>query len=77
MNTIQAEWEFFKKKVITDHVPVEQMHDMKNLFYSGALSTLAILMDISHENMSIDAGAQVIENLRKEIIEFLDINMKE
>lgn len=70
MNTIQSKWEDLSKKIFHPDIPEIQVKEMRKAFYLGAFASLSIMLNISDENFSEEAGAKVIENLRQECINF-------
>jgi len=71
MNTVQVEWESFRRAMDPD-VSIEQVQEMKIAFYGGAASVLTLLSGISQCNVSLDAGAHVLEGLWDECRHFAE-----
>lgn len=70
MDTIKSAWMDFKSKVIPADASVVQKMEMKRAFYAGATSTLAILDDISSDDVPDEVGAAIINGLAKEVTSF-------
>lgn len=64
MNTIQEQWENFKKHVIPHDAPEIQVTSMKQAFYGGASGLLMFLMRLE---VDTEAGAQMLEFIRQEL----------
>lgn len=69
MNTIQEQFESFKKDVIKVNAPSAQMHDMRIAFYGGAGVMLMLMKSIS-DKYTEDVAAEILTGIDKEIETF-------
>ena len=70
MNTIQQQWEGFKKNVVPNDAPEIQVSEMRIAFFGGASALLALTTEISYH--SEDAGVEMLEGLHDECRRFAD-----
>lgn len=70
MNTIQAHWEDFRKSVVPAEASPGQVRDMQRAFYGGAAAIMSIMSDIGTDDVSDDAGIQVLAGLEDELKRF-------
>lgn len=70
MNTIQEQWEDFKKNVIPVSAPDIQVAEMQKAFYAGAYASIMVMVKISAEGVSENAGAEIFETLKNECESF-------
>ena len=69
MNTMREKWDVYETMVIPkDAGPIQRL-ETKSGFYAGALSALEILHEIP--DVDDDAGAEILEELWKEVLAFL------
>ena len=69
--TINSEWASLVKAMFGDG-PISQIqHDeMRKAFYGGAATVINIMIGVSSDSVSEEAGAEIFECLRQECIEF-------
>lgn len=69
--TINSEWESLVKAMFGDG-PISQIQydEMKKAFYAGAATVIKIMIGVSDDSVSEEAGAEIFEGLRQECIEF-------
>lgn len=69
--TINSEWKSLVKAMFGDG-PISQIqHDeMQKAFYGGAATVINIMIGVSDDSISEEAGAEIFEGLRQECIEF-------
>ena len=68
MNTIQEQWDTFRKLVIPKNAPPIQVIEMKLAFYGGVEAMMRIQFNIT--DLSEDAGVAILEETRKELDQF-------
>ena len=66
LNTISAQWEALSATVMPKGVSLEQMQEMRRLFYAGALAMLHLQLVIGEDSFSEDAAIAVIEGWHEE-----------
>lgn len=70
-NTIRSYWNGLISACFAEIDISKTQHDeMQKAFYAGAAAVISIMIDISSDNMSDEAGAELFESLRQEIIDF-------
>lgn len=69
-NTIKSMWKDLCNAIFTQKVSRAQYEDMKGCFYAGATAVLSIMGKMADDDVPIEAGATVYENLRQEVISF-------
>lgn len=52
-----------------------QYEELKKAFFAGAATIIDILIKSAHMNLTDDQGAAIFENLRQQVIKFIE-NMK-
>lgn len=72
MNSMQSEWESFKKEVISPRAPDVQFKEMRNAFYAGAIAMIKIHHCIGDGKISEEAGFKILLGLHEEAQEFID-----
>jgi len=70
MNTIQEQWGDFRKNVVPISAPDIQVSEMQKAFYAGAYASIMVMIKISAEDVSEDAGVQIFETLKNECESF-------
>lgn len=69
--TINSEWESLVKAMFGDSpIPQIQHDEMKKAFYLGAATVIEIMIGVSDDSVSEEAGAEIFEGLRQECIKF-------
>ena len=66
MNTIQSNWEDFRKKVVPQNASNIQIAEMRKAFYAGAYAAISIMVKIGAEDVSEEAGVEILETLKNE-----------
>lgn len=69
--TINSEWASLVKAMFGDG-PISQVQydEMQKAFYGGAATVINIMIGVSDDSISEEAGAEIFEGLRQECIEF-------
>lgn len=70
LRTIAAGWESLATQVLPKDAPPIQTTESRRAFYAGATVVLAILNDISGDDISEDAGVAMLETLQAETLAF-------
>jgi len=70
MNTIQAQWSTFEAMVVPKKASPVQRQEMRRAFYAGAEAMMRIQWAIGDENISEDAGVQILEGCYDEVRRF-------
>lgn len=69
--TINSEWRSLMDAIFPgDTINAIQHDEMKKAFYAGASSALNIMISGADEGLSDEAGAEIFEGLRQEVLEF-------
>lgn len=72
MNTIQEQWESFRKAVIPPTAGPVQVQEMRRAFYAGAEAMWRINMAIGEDSVSEDGGVAILEGVNQEIRQFVE-----
>lgn len=67
MNTVKEKWESFSAATIPAKASKEQVTDMRNAFYAGAMVVMDIQYAIGGDAYSEEAGVAVLEGLHEEM----------
>ena len=70
MRTIQEQWDSFEALVLPKDAPAVQVQEMRRAFYGGAQIMLFALMKIGDDDLSEEAGANILEGYNQEMSEF-------
>lgn len=70
MNTVQDQWERFRKHVVPKDAPPVQVQEMRRSFYAGVEAMLRIQFAISDGAMSEDAAVAILEGVHDECCRF-------
>jgi|WetSurMetagenome_2_1015567.scaffolds.fasta_scaffold03374_3 hypothetical protein len=70
MNTIQSQWESFKEQAMPGTASLTQKIEMEKAFYAGAFSVLILMLNIGGDDISEEAGVQMLETLHEECRQF-------
>jgi len=70
MRTIKDQWGSFERLVLPVDAPPIQVQEMRRAFYGGAQIMLLALMEIGDNDVSEEAGANIIEGYSQEMSEF-------
>lgn len=65
---IEKEWERYNSEVIPSTAGEIQRTECKRAFYAGGWSVMRYLLALSEDDVSEDDGANVIEEMRQEIL---------
>lgn len=69
--TINSEWQSLVDALFPgDTIPAIQHDEMQKAFYAGAATVINIMIGVSDDSVSEEAGAEIFEGLRQECIEF-------
>lgn len=70
MNTVQEQWQTFEALVMPANAPPIQRQEMRRAFYAGAEAMMRVQWNIGGEEISEDAGVQILEGCRDELQRF-------
>jgi len=71
MNTIQEGWESYLETVVHKEAGAVQVRETKQAFYSGCISLLPLLREISGGVHSKDATQGIVAGLNAEAVKFV------
>jgi len=63
-------WIQFAERILPEHASAVQRQEMRRAFYAGAMMLLMDLAELGDEDVSEDAGAEVLEATRREVEAF-------
>jgi hypothetical protein len=67
---IKKEWDSFAKAVLPADVHPVQYSEMRRAFMGGAHAMLTLMLSLSGDDVSEEAGAVVLEEARMELVAF-------
>lgn len=70
MNTIQSEWEHFRKGTISKDASITQISELRNAFYAGASCAFMLYNDLANPKYSNDVVFAMFENIINEIEDY-------
>lgn len=70
MSTVHEQWVLFERMVVPKSAGESQRLETRRAFYAGAEAMARILMVISAEGVSEDAGVQMLEGCHDELRRF-------
>lgn len=76
-NTVQEAWEQYAANVVPPEAGDAQRVETRRAFYGGALSVVNIMIAISDQEISEDAGAAIFEGVRQECVAFYQRQLTE
>jgi hypothetical protein len=71
MNTLQSVWQTFEAQVIPRNAHQTQRQEMRRAFYAGSSAVLSIMLGVSGDDVSEEAGAMILDGLHKEARQFV------
>ncbi|MBZ0086495.1 MAG: hypothetical protein K8F33_00100 [Thermomonas sp.] len=72
MNTVQEQWDGFRKLVVPKDAPEVQVTEMRRAFYAGVEAMLRIQWAIGDDAVSEDAGVAILEGVHDECRRFAE-----
>lgn len=66
MRTVQEQWNNFANACVPEGATAVQVSSMRLSFYAGAEAILRILYDVGGEDVSEDAGIEIMSGLKDE-----------
>lgn len=69
---MKYEWDRFSKRVLSD-ISDAQKAELEKAYYAGALTIVGLLDSISND-YSVEKGAEIFDDIRKECFSFFDLN---
>lgn len=73
---IEPEWKRYESEVVPTTAGPVQHTECKRAFYAGAWSVMRHLLSLSETDISEDEGANIIEEMRKEIMAYKEAEAK-
>jgi len=70
MNTVQEQWDEFRKLVVPKDAAPIQVQEMRRSFYAGVEAMLRIQWAIGEDSVSEDAGVAILEGIHDECQRF-------
>jgi hypothetical protein len=67
---VHTAWLHYEQDMIPREAPRIQHEECRRVFYAGVAALLGALMDIGGSTISEEDGAEAIENIQQEVIEF-------
>lgn len=69
--TINSKWRSLVDVLFPgDTIPQIQHDEMQKAFYAGAATVINIMINVSDDSVSEEAGAEIFEGLRQECLKF-------
>lgn len=70
-NTINGKWRMFIDAFFPgDTIPAIHHDEMQKAFFGGAAAVINIMIGMAEDDISEAAGAEMLESLRKECVDF-------
>lgn len=68
--TLREQWERFKTIIVSEKASATEITEREKTFYAGAWSAISIMVEISEEEVSEEAGVMIFELIKTECENF-------